>query len=57
VLERLSAERDPLYEEVADLVVAVEPSAHADRAPGRIALDELADAVRRWSRGPRSVPS
>jgi shikimate kinase len=64
VLERLSAERGPLYEEVADLEVVVQPShepsqpsqlrQHRER-PRRIGVEDLAQQVRDWDREPWSV--
>lgn len=45
VLTRLHAERAPLYEEVADLVVDVEPFDEADDQPKRSLAERIADLV------------
>jgi shikimate kinase len=55
VLERLSAERGPLYEEVADLEVLVQPYHEQHDKPKRIIAEDLVDHVRDWDREPWSA--
>lgn len=52
VLERLSAERGPLYAEVADLEVQVEPYHRSEDKPKRAMAEDLAEHVRAWDDEP-----
>ena len=52
VLRRLHAERTPLYEEVADLEVHVQPYHAAEEKPKRAIAEDLADHVRAWDAEP-----
>jgi shikimate kinase len=52
VLERLSVEREPLYAEVADLEVLVQPYHEQHDKPKRIIAEDLVDHVRDWDREP-----
>jgi shikimate kinase len=55
VLERLSAERGPLYEEVADLEVLVQPYHEQHDKPKRIIAEDLVEHVRDWDSEPWSA--
>ena len=46
------AERTPLYEEVADLEVHVQPYHAAEEKPKRAIAEDLADHVRAWDADP-----
>jgi shikimate kinase len=52
VLERLSVEREPLYAEVADLEVLVQPYHEQHDKPKRTIAEDLVDHVRDWDRDP-----
>jgi shikimate kinase len=54
VLERLHAERTPLYEEVADLEVHVQPYHEGADKPKRAIAEDLAEHVRAWDEEPWS---
>jgi shikimate kinase len=54
VLERLSAERGPLYAEVADLEVLVQPYHEAHDKPKRTIAADLVEHVRDWESEPWS---
>lgn len=54
VLERLHAERTPLYEEVADLEVHVQPYHEGSEKPKRAIAEDLAEHVRAWDEEPWS---
>lgn len=52
VLQRLHAERAPLYDEVADLEVDVQPYHEGFDKPKRAMAEDLADHVLDWEREP-----
>jgi shikimate kinase len=52
VLQRLHAERSPLYDEVADLEVDVQPYHEGFDKPKRAMAEDLADHVLDWEREP-----
>ena len=54
VLERLHAERRPLYEEVADLEVNVQPYHEGSEKPKRAMAEDLAEHVHAWDDEPWS---
>lgn len=52
VLERLHAERGPLYEEVADLEVHVQPYHEGEDKPKKAIAEDLAEHVLAWDAEP-----